>query len=540
MAEKVIKGSVGIPVTDFKDNVDFSNISYVAIDFNPSATSANMQVFYEGNGGYVKGYKSGPGYYESYKRFDIGTQSGTGLRSVPDGGTMYIFAAYSSTLSGTYADVRVWKRAGQSWSEIADSFNRGNWTIDDVLYQDTLENFENADIVEVQYDWDETPTTDVDDPNNMNPQGGENADRGSFSETDVMNLVDIPNPEITMNMSYGKFIGVYVLNESEMNLLGDRIFSTNIWDQILNRLTGVAGFNDCILSAVQLPVSIANTSQATFRVGGVEVTGADVRKTTSRYSNPPINMGSITLKEIWGSARDYTDTSVEIFLPYVGVKEIDTDIAVNSTLTLMCTIDYWTGDILYLLHASNASAKSKYFTAESVPYRWQGNCGKQVQLGRVDNSTQILGLIGAIGSFAVAGVGAAHALGVAGASKAALASSEMGINMMKAGTKAGILSGIIPSLTTGFKPITQSSGGIAGSTGSMDYQKAYLLVKRAVPEYPSGWREQIGAPRNQRFAIDDLRGYTLFNEVRLDNMGIAVEEEIQELKRALTTEGVVL
>ena len=386
--------------------------------------------------------------------------------------------------------------------------------------------------------WDKSPTTNFDDYDNTDPRGGEYADTDPFNQTDVMTLDSLPDPESIMNMSYSSFIGTYAMTATELQSVGDRIFSTNIWDQILNKLQGINGFNDCILSAVQIPVAVTNvTSGVAFRVGGVEVTGSSVSKTTTRYIWR--DMGAITLKEVWGSARDYTDTSVSIFLPYVGMKEIDTDIAVNATMTLRAYIDIWTGDVLYLMHTSNAG-RQQYYRQEHVSYRWSGNCGKQVQLGRVDNSTQLLGVLGAVAGVAVAGAGAAHALGVAGASKAALASSEAGIAAMKAGAKTALISGAVPAVTTGFKPIVQSSGGIAGSVGAMDYQKAYLVVKRAVPQYPNNWREKIGAPRYQTFAIEDLQGYTLFSDVKLDNMGIAVKEEVEELKRLLTTEGVIL
>jgi hypothetical protein len=245
-------------------------------------------------------------------------------------------------------------------------------------------------------------------------------------------------------------------------------------------------------------------------------------------------IGNLINKEVWGSEKDYSATSVSIYLPYVGVKELDVDVVMDNTLELWLYVDYWTGDILYLLRVSNSIRPAKYYTQTSVVYRWTGNCAREVPLGRIDNTGPILHAASAIGS-AFAGF-------VGGASVSTVAASS-GLDIEADTTQIQTGSPNVPKnlngFINGFTPTIQTSGNIAGNVGSMDYQYPYLIIKRGVPEYPNGWRGEIGAPRNQMLTISSLSGYTLFSTVYLENIECMAEEKA-ELERLLTTEGVIL
>ena len=206
----------------------------------------------------------------------------------------------------------------------------------------------------------------------------------------------------------------------------------------------------------------------------------------TRYEKKTI--GSITLKEVWGTEKDYSQCSIQIYLPFVGMRDIDTDLAVNNTLTLVALIDRWNGDILYLLHCSNTNSRYKYFSSEFIAYRWNGNCAKKVPLGRVDTTNAVLSLLSGI---------------------------QRGV--MTTAMTGNLIGGAVATgaswLTSNFNPTVQSSGNLAGSVGRMDMSQAYLVIKRGVPSYPNNWRNEFGAPRYQEFEVSDLAGYTEFAEI---------------------------
>ena len=82
-------------------------------------------------------------------------------------------------------------------------------------------------------------------------------------------------------------------------------------------------------------------------------------------------------------------------------------------------------------------------------------------------------------------------------------------------------------------------GNLTGNTGVIDILYPYLIVQRAVPDYPLKWRSKIGAPRHKTYSGNELAGYTLFEEIKLENMEGASGEEIAALTAELCSEGII-
>ena len=365
--------------------------------------------------------------------------------------------------------------------------------------------------------WDDPISEDEDDPLNMEPQGGEFADRMPLGETFEQLLANIPTPHLSMEMDYGGMLTTYCMDASMLGSVGGALFNAGFWTNLKNKFEGLSDPLSMIVNAIQVPFAVAG-GDVSFRLGGVMVEDSEghnitVKKITTRYIQH--TFGTITLKEVFGTEKDYNNVSIDIFLPYVGMKSLDPDLVVGNSLTLVCNIDVWTGDVTYLLHVSNATAQRKYFQAQSVPYRWTGNCGKKVPLGRVDNTNSILSMIGTIGGIAAgavtmgAGAGAVlGGIGAAGAGSVGAASAGLGAGLGTMKVGAGIAgASAVHALHSNFNPTVQSSSSVGSSFGQMDYQYAYIVVKRGVPTYPQNWRKEIGATRYQEFTVNDLQAY---------------------------------
>lgn len=399
----------------------------------------------------------------------------------------------------------------------------------------TVGTYKQADFPE---EWDETPTEDEDNPNNTDPRGGEYADLGNFYETDDMPLSGLPNTE-DLEQNFNGLITCYSWFDSEMQEFGKSVFQTSFWQSLMNKFSGLSDPLSFILDCTEIPIYDVPDDVVVCEMGGIEVplySGGTYFTHALRKRYYSKNCGSMSLKEMWGSAKDYTDTSISIYLPYCGVKELDPDIVLRTSLTLYIYVDLWTGDVLYLLHTSNADTAKKYYKQENVCYRWTGNCGKKIPMGRVDTSNQILQLASGIATvgLGVAAGGALGGLGFGGAMT--MGEGVAGAAIMEGGRR------LTDVATNGFRPIVQTSGGVGGAVGRMDYQYPYLIIKRGVPEYPNNWRAEFGAPQYQSYTLSDLlnTGYTLFSEIQLGNMGNANEDEKAELERLLKTEGVIL
>lgn len=396
--------------------------------------------------------------------------------------------------------------------------------------------FSESDLVE-ERTWDESPTTDNDDPGNILPQGGAFADTDGFYETDTVDLTSMGYLENDTDIvfDYSSFLTHYVLTPSNMAALGTAIFLPDFWQSLDNKFAGLSDPMNLIVSAVELPFSYNDTATY-FQMGGVTVApsaGQTIAcfKTSARYRS--FSCGSRTIREVWGSAKDYTDVQVQLYLPYCGVKELDPDLVINHTVTIRANVDMITGDLVYLVETSNTGLQGTYFQQTSIPYRFTGNCGKQVPIGRFDNSNAILGAIGLMVGAAAGGIGMAAGAGAAAAAGSSAAAGT-------AAEAAGLIGGGLSFLQHGLQARANTSGGVSGTYGVMDVKYPFMIIKRCVPKYPNGWRDTIGAPRYQTFSGTDMHGFTLFSDIHLPGVPGLTDEEMMQLERELKTEGVIL
>lgn len=368
----------------------------------------------------------------------------------------------------------------------------------------TLGSYNWEEIAVPDQEWDESPSTDpYNDPGNNSSRGGEEADTMPFDTNDLQ--VSLPTPN-AWDYDISKLCTLYRLDSTQLASLGAALFDNNFWTDLKNKFSGLSDPLSMILSVYQLPLS-GTGSGDTFKLGGIELEtsgGSPIscKKITGRYV--PLTFGDVLLKEVWGTAKDYTDIELSIFLPFCGEKALDPEIVVGSRLSLSGHLDMWTGDVVYILKVTKTTSTG-YFDVQAVPYRWTGNCAKKFPIGRVDTSGAIMNLV------------ASGLQIVGGAALSAATGNAAGL--------IGATAGAANLLGTGVRPSVQSSGNVSGAAGYMDYTYPYLMIKRGVPQYPNNWREHIGAPRYQTFLVSVLSGYTEFHEIHVDSVTGATDAE---------------
>lgn len=429
-------------------------------------------------------------------------------------------------------------------SGVIDRINQDNFPQDFRLFRDTVENAgDNYGDIPIDT-WDSTPEMEDSTDDNV---GGEFADLMPFNTTDTQSIADIAS-DLGWDLQDGldpysssgnSFFTPYVLSAAQFAQLGYCMFSSSMWNTISQWFNGPENVLQGILRVLDFPCYPAAGAGANIAVCGQDIyyeaspggarTYASGNHLGSRYKDH--NLGSIPLKEVWGSARDYTDTKVQIFLPFVGLKELDAAQCIGHVLTLLLRIDFWTGDIVYILNADNDQIGGKWFRSAAYIGRWTGNCAAEIPVGRQDNSKALSSLLGGIGAAA------------GGLAMATMATTPMGATMGLAGMIGGAATagGRAGGMLAGGLPRSVSmQGNLTGNTGVLDILYPYIIVQRAVPDYPIAWRAHIGAPRNQRYKASDLSGYTLFDNIFLVDVEGASGEEIEQLKAELCSEGIIL
>lgn len=497
MSEYVIKGDdsfSNIPIIDVGDPPNYA-IAYfvpIAVEFG---TQANKKRIWKSGQAYMDAFSFVDSFGTTYYQLEWTPLPGWNnpptppyVSNIGNIDTLYIAACKT----GTNAVVGF----------VGDPASFPYYT--QILFNGTYENLEPS-ITEVG-EWDESPTDNPEDTENMLPRGGEFADTDPFG----FGNDDIDLPQAIPEMDYSGFITPYKLDNGGLFALAGGIFSNDTWTTLKNKFNGVGNPIDYIVSAVEIPYSGSADGTKNFNLGGVDVVdgnGGNVPLPYFMHRYEKLNFGSLTLKETWGTEKDYSGTNVSIYLPYVGIKDLDTAIIMNSTITLTAIIDIWSGDLLYVMRVNNRSMAYKYLASSGLVYRFQGNCGKQVPIGKVDNSNQLMAMTGSMASMGVGLV--------------------TGNPMAAFGGAAGLIG------AAAIPPKVSMTGGITGAIGRGDTDEPYLIITQSVPIYPKKWRAHFGAPRYQTFTLGDLTGYVKCADVHADAIEGANDAERAAIEQAL-------
>lgn len=245
---------------------------------------------------------------------------------------------------------------------------------------------------------------------------------------------------------------------------------------------------------------------------GWQDTGIGMDWITEQYVE--IDMGSIDIEEVWGAFLDYEPyTKIDIFLPYIGMKTLDTNDCMPRTIALKYKIDLATGTCLALIKCDN-----------SIYYHFSGNCASQIPITVNQCQEIVRGLMTmAVGATTVA-LGGAMTAGEH-ASKAAITQGTA----MKAGGSAMVGSGA----NSAAKGVNVSRSGTIGcAAGLMDVQTPYLVISRPRQALPERQNTYTGYPSFITEQIGDLEGYTEVQIIHLENM-TCTDEEYQEIDSLL-------
>lgn len=184
-------------------------------------------------------------------------------------------------------------------------------------------------------------------------------------------------------------------------------------------------------------------------------------------------------------------TKSQIYIPYVGFRELPTTEIMGRSLRLDYNINIITGAAIAYVYVSTGN--SSWRVIQEHP------CMMGVDIPLTINSSESLGnriitSMSGIGS-SLAGAGA----GAFGGPVGMMAGASMAGGMLSNGlnTVSG-LSGHTPSMT---------SGGLSSETGSLGDFTAYITLTRPQPKAPAGYNSMIGKPDYRNVSVGSMSGY---------------------------------
>ena len=284
---------------------------------------------------------------------------------------------------------------------------------------------------------------------------------------------------------------VHKCSQSELNALGAYLWSSDFISLIEKMFTqpidAVIGLHTLYHAGLPLGGS------ETIKLGSIPATGCTGTLVTNQYCQ--VDCGSVAIPEYYGNVEDYQPYSAaQIFLPFIGFKEIDINDIMGGSVYVKYGIDILTGACVATIgvmrdHVSQAL------------YAFEGNCAIQQPVTSADYSRLISGLITIGAGIATGGTGAA---------------------VLGAGT-----------LLSGAHRITYPrSGQIGANTGAYLQKKPYILIRRPLAFNASNYQHYYGFPSKWTVTLGQCHGYTKVSDMHLDAIQ-CTDDERQEIERLL-------
>jgi hypothetical protein len=262
-----------------------------------------------------------------------------------------------------------------------------------------------------------------------------------------------------------------------------KAFGTWLWENPVEGLTAPGDTlkklfqnpMDAIISLHRVYVTPETGGSKNIKVGFLD-SGVGAPVITNRYVHK--SMGSVTIKPVNRNFMDYEGVDMTIYLPFIGMRPLDTSVCMGATLTLTYNVDVLTGTCVAMLSVRKNNING-------VIYQWVGSMFESVPVTSANMNSAIQGTLGLVGS-AVTTVAGAVAGGPAGAAvgAAGLASSASGIHTN-----------------------IQSCGSIGGTAGALASRSAYITLTIVQTYNPYNWKNVKGLPDNVTTSIGSQRGY---------------------------------
>lgn len=330
-----------------------------------------------------------------------------------------------------------------------------------------------------------------------NPYGGNTStfggNDGAGDDAGIDDITKIPVPDIpSVSVTGCGFIKIY--NPSKSQLLA---LSSFLWSSAFDIDSFKKLFSDpmeAIIGLGVVPVSPSIGGSANVKFGDVD-SGVSMPVVNNQYIQK--NMGSVSVKKYVGCFMDYSPyTSIQIYLPYIGIRELSPDDVMNDTIQLDYNIDVLSGGCAALISTSK----------KGLLYQYNGSCIANIPLTAINYSGSIQNAVSALGSVATTVVGA-----VSGAAPLA----AMGV--------AGLATSAANTAVNS-KPQIQRSGSMGGAAGLMSSQKPYLIINRPRMSVPDKLNTFSGNTCNVTMKLSGCKGFTMIDTIHLSGMKCTNDE----------------
>ena len=337
------------------------------------------------------------------------------------------------------------------------------------------------------------------DTSDLDPRGG------GGTETNRSDTIGTPDNTAELNNYSGLsagFISLYSPTTSQLRSLANYLWTSDFVDNIKKMFGDPM---DVIIGLTQLPFTVPTGASTSVKAGFID-TGISMPRVSQQYID--FNMGSIKYGSYWGNALDFDPyTKVQIYLPFIGFRTLNTNDVINSTVSLKYRIDCLTGSV-------TAWVSSGSF----VKYEFSGQCGASIPVTS-QNYNNVINT--AINIVSTVGTGIIGGVATGGLGTMASMATVNGISNVASGVASG-----------GMKPTVQRSGGMGGAASLMGMRTPFLVFQRPKTSLPSNYNNLYGYASNKYLKLGNCRGFTQVEHMHLQVAG-ATDDEMKEIENIL-------
>lgn len=283
---------------------------------------------------------------------------------------------------------------------------------------------------------------------------------------------------------------IYNPTLEQVNQFGSWLWSSNFVEQ-LKKL-----FSDpmqAIIGLHKVYSPVQTSGQGTIKCGYLD-SGVPSKLVSEQYVT--VDCGSVDLQEYFGNVFDYPPyTDISIYLPFIGIRQLDPSDVMRSTISVKYHIDVLTGACLAEVNVQRDAVGGTLYTfSGDAAVRYPVSSGSYMGI--------VSGLIG-------------------------VATSMVSGNLLPA------LNGVTRLHTN-----VDHSGSFTGNAGAMASKIPYLIISRPQTAMADKFETLSGYPSNTFTPLSACKGFTQVKYCHVENLN-ATDSEKQEIEQLLK-EGVIL
>lgn len=307
----------------------------------------------------------------------------------------------------------------------------------------------------------------------------------------------LPVVPLPSTVASNKLFTVYNPSASELNSLGAYLWDSSIIASIRDIWQNPL---DGIISLIQVYAAPSTSGSHNIILGFLD-SGVSANVVSNQFVT--VDCGTVSVPEDKSNATDYAPyTSLHLYLPFVGIVELDTNECMNSTIGVKYKIDVYTGTCL----ATVSVTRTKDMPNSPILYTYSGNCSQQIPLTSGNATGMLTALIGGI----TAGLSVASGGGFGLMAGAQIATQTLTREMFH----------------------VSHSGNLSANAGIMGRKKPYLIIGRRHGYDANNYSSLYGFPANKTIVLGNHTGYVKVKHCFLKTSATQPEhDEIMSLLR---------